>query len=163
MRRLRDVQLREIDAGSNGKIWLPVRGIMETFLSDVGEKGKTDIQRQKSPVKREEVLLLEESVRLNQGLTDERFQLEFPTGVPVTDVPTMARAGAQLAQLGHSGGIAPQLVARAIADAEKQRATLEATSTARQRWSGILVFGYVAVGIAMVLLVMVLFLWYRRG
>jgi hypothetical protein len=150
-----NVRLAEFDSADGRRVWLPVSGDTDTGDLSTGE------------ILRDSTTIVRDTVRLNQGLKDERFRLDWKG--PLSYAPAVERARKAYeaaARTPKSAGRRETLAeteARLdaqLVEAEAQTRMVEASSPARERFSGVqaLQVGLLVLGVGLLVYVF----WARR-
>ena len=122
------IQLDHLVLPGGERMWFPVSGRTETF----GELGRT---RGKA-VLIETYYVLDGTVRVNEGLPDRVFSVDYEGGLSETPALTQARRGFRVPQPRMDPeGIRERLESK-LAVANAQADEIRATSPARRAWNG---------------------------
>lgn len=85
---MEDIVLRPFQDSRGTTVWLPVSGVYKSFIH-LGEHNERIYGSQ--PTNLETYSALQESIRLNQSIPDERFSVKFRNGTLITDTLRRAR------------------------------------------------------------------------
>jgi len=134
--RIENVQLGEFPLPRGGKVWLPVGGEYSSFLNNTTFKA--------TPVFHEVHHLVRGSVRLNQGLRDERFSIRW--GGNKVESPDLKKARGDFLTAAKAAPEIPQertdpegvaiKQAERLKLADQQAAQLDASSPSGGDWMG---------------------------
>jgi len=160
--RIENVQLGEFPLPRGGKVWLPVGGEYSSFLNNTTFKA--------TPVFHEVHHLVRGSVRLNQGLRDERFSIRW--GGNKVESPDLKKARGDFLAAAKAAPEIPQertdpegvaiKQAERLKLADQQAAQLDASSPSGGDWMGGLLFPIV-LGVGGVGVLVAAILLKRRG
>jgi|GEM_PF-4585968 len=145
-----NVHIKEIATEDGRKHWFPVSGTYESFLVKIDRQTKKPIVAD-SPLMRESYTLVAGTLRINQGLSKERFSLKWSGTVRDAHLQTAMRDYDAMYKQSRGGG--KRSVESAIALADRQVTLLSASAPSRENWfvtnlSSIVlvVFGLTAIG-----------------
>ncbi len=131
-KRMHSITLTSYDAGEGRTAWVPVGGAFDGF----GREGPNrESIYDDEPTYSELVTVLAGSVRVNTGLGDDRFTVKYKDGTFVTDRLKQSQYEFRQArpprEVPLSRAEAEQQLKEQLADADRQRDELRATSAAR--------------------------------
>jgi len=125
--RVSNIELTSVNTADGKQVWIPVRGKEESFV---------DFRTySKSPVFTETYAVLNGTIRVNQGLPDSRFSLDYEAK-PTSGGLVKAKATFDGASATHRAKQEPpqKRIDRALAEADRQSEQLQASAPSRESW-----------------------------
>jgi len=149
--RAHGIKLARFKLSAGEDVWLPVRGVFESFEWDDGFHDE--------PLYRETYGVVDGSVRLNQRLSDQYFTAKRkPSARTSASLGTLRQEFEQARTLATSAPLrgdpltAQQVIDKALAEADGQARMIEASSPAREGagWTTVVQFGFAMLGTALI-------------
>lgn len=141
------IELERQPLADGRSLWLPVRGVTETFQYSGGFH--------KTPLYRETYSVINDTIRINQGLADSLFTVAQTSKLPSTDYLRRLRKDFDRPPppppRRDAAGVKERLD-KTLAEADEQAKRIEASSTARAGWSTTLLVQAALVAIGVVAL-----------
>lgn len=132
--RTDEVRLEAFPVSAGRKCWLPVHGVFRSYLGGVGADKKPKLLSTANCEERCDIV--NGTVRLNQGLRDDRFSLGW-SGAPATESLRAIRLEYDRLLRGpRQSAPSGETIDQMIAEAERQGKLLEASSPSRAPWAG---------------------------
>ncbi len=140
--RTGDIELERLPGPGGRERWFPVHGV--TYIYPVLGPGYVD-----RPVAYETYQVLQGTVRVNQGLPDAYFTLGWKGAIPENAALAARRKGFRKPLRRSDAQGIKQHLEEALAEADEQSRALEASSPARETWSGTSIWqvGFAAAGL----------------
>ncbi len=143
--RTDDVRLDQVPTADRKTVWLPVKGRTQQFTD-------SDLKQVDEPVARETYSVAFGTARINAGLPDEVFSVNWKGGLPDSAELKRLRETPAPAPRNDPQGVQERLDAT-LAKADAQADRLEASSAARETWDagslwsiGLAAFGILLIG-----------------
>lgn len=144
--RTADIELERIPGPDGRPRWFPVRGVTYVFPFP----GRNYVDR---VVGYETYSVVDGTVRFNQNLPDAFFTLDWKGALPENEPLAARRKGFRKPPRRHDPEGIKQRLKEELAEADQQSKHLEASSVAREPWSGTAIWqaGFAALGVAALL------------
>ena len=143
-----------LKADDGKQLWIPIEARLESFDPDTSHPNTPDFV--------ETYNVVGGTIRINQGLPDSRFRLDYKIKPVTQQIITAKTKFKSEVNTHHEQNLNPQvLLDRALAEADRQSQILEATSPARESWVARHAFS-VVLGASFVLCLASLLIYQKR-